>query len=92
MPSPEMGYKPGNEIFRCEPFAYVVSQKSSNEFCDWCLKRAESDKTLQRYVVFRILPVYNFPMFQSKMLADWTHELKAFTGELSNDSDTLNLV
>jgi len=43
-----MSYKPGDEIFRCEPFAYVVSQKSSNEFCDWCLKRAESDKTLQR--------------------------------------------
>ena len=32
-----MGYKQGQEIFRCEPFSYIVNNNSIPSVCDFCL-------------------------------------------------------
>ena len=47
-----MGYKPGEDVLKEEPFAYIVKKEFQNSVCDFCLKPHHddepSDVTLKR--------------------------------------------
>ena len=39
-----MGYKRGQEIFRCQPFSHVISKSARSSACDFCLRSRTEER------------------------------------------------